>query len=385
MKILHVASFDGNIGDRANHAGFYRFFKKYITANFDVTQLEIRNFYKAWNLRKFDMAFAEEANKYDLLVFGGGAFWEPRWDYSATGTTIDLNDEVLDALKIPVLFNGIGLNRAKGTTELAIARFHKFLKKITASPQFFVSVRNDGSKEELKALYGTEFETSILKVPDGGYLINPEPSSHPEIVKGKKHIAICLGGDMTEVRFNQGQDQISRQKFVEKLATICDDLLLNDDIRIVFAPHIFSDLKMIYEVLELMNDKLVRTKVNVAPLLNGTATDGMLIFDLYRHCDLVLSMRHHGNICPIALGVPTIGILNYASHVADYKEMGLEHRYVLANEAQFAFELEKKMANALACPANYIDENKLVTMKVETLGKQYFKNMGKWLSEFNLL
>ena len=95
MKILHVASFNGNIGDFANHSGFRKCLNNYIGEQIEYTNLEIREFYKSWNLRKFDNDFVDLANQFDLLVFGGGNFFEMCWDYSSTGTTIDLSEEIL--------------------------------------------------------------------------------------------------------------------------------------------------------------------------------------------------------------------------------------------------------------------------------------------------
>ena len=54
--------------------GFGIFFKKYVTNDVEVTYLEIREYYKSWNLRQFDDSFADLVNRYDLLVIGGGIF-----------------------------------------------------------------------------------------------------------------------------------------------------------------------------------------------------------------------------------------------------------------------------------------------------------------------
>ena len=324
MKILHIASFDGNIGDRANHSGFYNNLEKYITPKPKISAIEIRDFYNSRNLRKFDLEFASLANKFDLLVIGGGGFWEPRWENSLTGTTIDISEEVLDTINVPILFNGIGCNLAKGFSEIALAKFNKFLKKITSNEKCFVTVRNDGSHSVLSRLYNGDFDSSILVVPDGGYSISPLRRKYNELRRKNKHIAICLGGDMPEVRFADGNNKISRSEFVDKFSYILNSLLHREQkCRIVFVPHIYHDLPMIYEVLAMLNDKIVRERVTVAPLLNGTTTDGIDVLGLYKQCDLVLGMRHHANICAIALNTPTIGIVNYSSHEADFHELGL--------------------------------------------------------------
>ena len=49
LKVLHVASFIGNIGDSANHLGSKYLREKYLSFDFKITQKEIREFYwKEW-------------------------------------------------------------------------------------------------------------------------------------------------------------------------------------------------------------------------------------------------------------------------------------------------------------------------------------------------
>ena len=50
MKILHIASFNGNIGDNAHHNGFRKNFSEIIgVRNLIWDELEIRKFY--WNCK----------------------------------------------------------------------------------------------------------------------------------------------------------------------------------------------------------------------------------------------------------------------------------------------------------------------------------------------
>ena len=48
MKILHIASFRGNIGDNASHLGFYSILDQVIK-NYSVERIEMRKFYKNYN------------------------------------------------------------------------------------------------------------------------------------------------------------------------------------------------------------------------------------------------------------------------------------------------------------------------------------------------
>lgn len=132
LKVLHLASFNGNIGDNANHNGFYHLFKKNITKNVEFDQLEMRRFYFSWDDRKFDESFVKEVNQYDLLVIGGGNFFDITWPDSATGTTLDLKKSILDKIKTPIFFNALGLGYGidKDFNQKAVNKFDDFLSII---------------------------------------------------------------------------------------------------------------------------------------------------------------------------------------------------------------------------------------------------------------
>ena len=72
VRALHVASFDGNVGDIGQILGFRRQLAMNTDLEITYSNLEIREFYNSWNMRKFDESFVEYANKFDLIIFGGG-------------------------------------------------------------------------------------------------------------------------------------------------------------------------------------------------------------------------------------------------------------------------------------------------------------------------
>ena len=63
LRVLHFASFAGNIGDLANHAGARRMLNENLGFTLEFTDLEIREFY--WSQRSFDDAFVAYANSFD--------------------------------------------------------------------------------------------------------------------------------------------------------------------------------------------------------------------------------------------------------------------------------------------------------------------------------
>lgn len=87
IKALHIASFMGNVGDNANHNGLRNKLKNiFYNNNIIFDELEMREFYQSWNLRNFNSEeFINLANKYDLIIIGGGNFFELKWDYHVQG------------------------------------------------------------------------------------------------------------------------------------------------------------------------------------------------------------------------------------------------------------------------------------------------------------
>lgn len=377
MKILQVASFNGNIGDYANHMGFRRELKKWIgDAEFD--NLEMRYFYQSWNKCKFDEAFAKMANQYDLLVFGGGGFFELKWDYSATGTTIDISKEILDLIETPILFNCIGTSTAKGASEQSIQKFGCFLDQVIEKGSF-VTVRNDGSYELINELYHNKYGGKILKVPDGGFFCIPEEQEQPLIVKNYTNICINIAGDMPEIRF-PGGEKLNQEEFVKEMADFCNALLEQDEkIRLIFVPHIMSDLKIISQVMERITDMYLRIRVTCSGCYNGEATNGLFNFDLYRNSNLVIGMRYHANVVPIGMNVPTIMMGTYPPHVSLYEDIGMMHRCVQANEKGFSVQLKHKVSDILQNKTAVCRENQVTKCRLQKENDFYMEQLAKWL------
>lgn len=192
IKILHVASFTGNIGDNASHLGLYNVLKTVLGDRLDIEQVEIRRFYKKYSLAdkmNFDLEFTQKANAKDLLILGGGGFldyWVPNGE---TGTTFDMSDEILDKLIVPTLFVSVGCMPHQPVPEGNIDKFHHFLQKVGSKKNIRIAVRNDGSILEIKRLFGSEFEGIITEILDNGFFYEPSLKFNCRLLE-KPYIAI---------------------------------------------------------------------------------------------------------------------------------------------------------------------------------------------------
>lgn len=379
MKYLHLASFSGNIGDAANHRGFYKNFHEYIDSHAQFVPCEIRQFYKSWHLKEFDDSFADYANLHDALVIGGGNFFEICWDYSATGTTIDISDAVLDKIKVPILINGIGFDDSKGYTSYTENAFGHFLSSLLERENCRVSVRNDGSMAMLKRHYDDEITLRVDVVPDGGFFYRPEISAKTD----RKKIGICMAKDQINRRFGGTEEY---RVFLRNYARFLVAFLENaPDYSIVFVPHIFSDIGAIYDLLEYLPDIIRRNKIEIA---GCNATDISTVdapFAEYLGCDLVISMRFHGNVVPIGNSIPTLGTVSFEKHMAVYEEIGIKNQTILTSSPYFFDKLpalvQGSLENKESLIAQYIaigNENKRQISNVYKEWKEWLDATGQY-------
>ncbi len=382
IRILHVASFTGNIGDNANHCGVRsRLAINFPNTEFCFTELEIRQFYRKWNEKSFDEDFVDLANTFDLLMIGGGNYFELWVEHSRTGTTVDIPVPLLKKLTVPTVFYGLGLDSNMGYSDNTIENFKKFLDYTLEEKRFLVSVRNDGSIKNAVQLLGEQYASRLHKIPDGGFFTQVEDYFHPELFPAQKHIVVNLAGDMLEKRFESSCDgHISFTDFMDQFVEYIEKLLVSrDNLSIVFVPHMHRDMHIISSFFERASDRLCRTRMSIAPFLTGEKSQSY-IFDLYSKAALVIGTRFHANVCPIGLGVPTIGLVNYAAISNLYEELGILQRTVAINRTGFIEQLDSLVQETLDNPEPVIKSYKDIKLKLCHDIDSFHQYMNKWLT-----
>ncbi|MBX3611662.1 MAG: polysaccharide pyruvyl transferase family protein [Hydrogenophaga sp.] len=371
IRVLHLASFVGNIGDLANHAGARRLLAKHVPFRLEFTELEIREFY--WKQRTFDAAFVDYANSFDLLIIGGGNYFELWVDHSMTGTSIDISPDLMQRLTVPTLFHSLGVDTGQGYTERSAGRFRAFIETVLDRDNMFVSVRNDGSTRALNEVLGTTMAQHIPTMPDGGFFAAPPRSA----TSGRSPcIGINIAGDMLDKRFDGG---LNVDGFLEELATACCGLLdQQPDMRIVLMPHIWRDVSLIAQLLPRFADSYLRRRVAVGrlePTQNGL--DEFLAN--YQAFDLVLGMRFHANVCPIGMGVPTRGLLNYPQVQRLYEELDLPERLVDVRDHGFGVRLQDAASSDLAALPERRAESLQSVGLIEQQAQRTLSSISAWL------
>lgn len=366
MRILHLASFDGNIGDNASHMGFRKMLSEVVYGDYQVDQLEIRKFYNNYSLpdkQRFDMSFAELANKYDLLFIGGGGFLDFWVKGSATGTTINIEQPVLKAIKIPIVISSVGCIPHKEVPEENIPKFRSFLDQLLSRSDTYVAVRNDGSKKILKDLIGIEYFNNIPEILDHGFFYENDGSYYRP--SEKRYILINSTSDQLQM-LNRDMGKVDTGYYENEMRKSLNYFLKETDLNIVFAPHIYSDFGSIANLLSGINDFYIRSRIVITPYVQGDFGCNQ-IFSSYKNSALVLGMRFHANVCSIAMNKASIGLAALDRVVSVYESVGLSDN-VISVDAGFSDRLlSKAMTFLKEYPESYPSTQEFVQKREETL------------------
>ena len=105
----------------------------------------------------------------EIYLSLGWDFFRIEWDYSLTGTTFNMQNELFDKINIPIVFNAVGVDIIDGN-EKNIVKFRTFLENCARKQRCIISVRNDGSYDILKGICTNELMKKILKGTRWGIL-----------------------------------------------------------------------------------------------------------------------------------------------------------------------------------------------------------------------
>jgi polysaccharide pyruvyl transferase WcaK-like protein len=382
MKVLHLASFNGNIGDNANHSGFRPWLESMLGVNVIWTDLEIREFY--WKEKRFDDSFVRFVSDFDLLVIGGGNYFELWVEHSATGTSIDIPPEFFEKIKVPIFINALGCDEGQGVTTQSIANFTRFLELLVSKPQYLVTVRNDGAMKTLRKHVPEILADRVFVIPDGGFFVDYMKTNAMYLTTSKKRIGINLASDMAEIRFKNFGENNGYENFCNEFATMLESLAKKDpEIHYFFFSHIFRDLTIVSDIISRLSDRLRRTRVSTAPYLTG-ADGAKHIFGLYQECHLFLGMRFHSNVCAIAMGIPTIGLCNYPQIDSLYEEVNYPNGSISVREPGFSNSLIKAISVALTGDQLSKDGARVIH-HVSRARKSFEKTLITWLKSNKFL
>ncbi len=365
MRILHIASFKGNIGDNASHIGFYSVLNKMNIA-YSIEKIEIRKLYKNYKENdglEFDINFVNKINSYDFCVIGGGGFldyWVPN---SRTGTTIDIDPELVRLIKTPTLFASIGSNPHKEIPSGNIDKYRRFLKAVGENENVKIALRNDGSVDSIKNDLGENFLIGITEIVDHGFFYEQD-FSFPRIVK-EEYVAINITNDQISMKSHL-RGEIDFNNYLNELKCIVKYCVENKGLHVVFVPHIFSDLRAICDLIEILDDSIIRNNISVAPCLQGDY-GAKYLFSVYNESNFVIGTRFHANVCSLAMGKRVIGLVALDRVEYLYRNLNLKGNAVLI-ESGFSENVIRIVEEN-----SFFEESLLLELKERTF--DFYKNL----------
>lgn len=353
LRVIQLASYRGNIGDNANVTGTRRLLNQNLGCAIQYTDLEYLEYEPdpRWGGKTFDSEFVNLVNQHDLLLIGGGGFFELAVEDSISGTPINIPFEILEQIKTPIVFYALGFHVLHGLDDNRKTKFGQYLDYLLSSDRILVSLRNDGSLKTLQKIYGDKYDSRVFKCPDGGFFTFSRDHYHPELNPGHINIAIQLAGDGLGWRF-PAANRVTGNKlkrllgktekspdayntFLKRLGqTITGLLKKSPDCRIILIPHVPEDYRIINDFIPYIGPPYVRRNLTVAPYVHGQEGHDY-VFDLYSKCDLTIGMRFHTNVCSVGLQIPSIGLVTYEQIADLYEELSIPSRAVQVNDDSF--------------------------------------------------
>lgn len=341
FRILHVASFSGNLGDAVSHASFRKWFSSLAKVKIQWVELEMREVYRG-HLDLRDQ-IQHLSRSVDLIIIGGGGYWETWVENTESGTSLDIVPEFLSSITTPIFFNSLGVDVGRGFSRNALKNFPKLLKFLVANDRYLVSVRNDGSLSNIRRMGFSFDQTRILENPDPGFFYVPEAKFQKTPIP--RTISVNLAMDMSDKRFRGGA---TTESFITEMTETLGSVLDTTDYIINFVPHIYSDLSAISAVLSRIKDKHRRERILVAPLATRADSFGLAAAS-YRMSEISLAMRFHSCALAVAGGTGLIPLVSYpkVQHVANQLE-NLDGQSVSVSIPGFGDELVNLVEQAWA-------------------------------------
>jgi polysaccharide pyruvyl transferase WcaK-like protein len=275
--------------------------------DYTIEQVEIRRLYKNYKHNDklvFDESFIAYANSFDFFIIGGGGFLDYWVEGSRTGTTLDIAPSLIKKIKVPTLITSVGCMPNKPVPAGNIEKFRFFLDELLSNPNIKLAVRNDGSILSIQEEIGEHYLEHIPEVVDSGFFYNP--TGTVDLPIRRAYAAVNITADQLQMA-KLKYPSFNTENYYQQLAKTVEYLILEQNLDVVFVPHIFSDFEAITALSKRLDDFMVRNHVSVAPYLQSISGANFL-FSVYRDSKLVIGSRFHANVCSLAMGKNVIGL-----------------------------------------------------------------------------
>lgn len=309
FRVLHVASFAGNIGDNISHMGLRELLGVVLGADYVEERLEIRRTYLNYSLPDkllLDDSFSTLCNSYDVVVFGGGNLLEP-FRGSPSGTRLSFERSALAAVTVPILFASVGMiPRTPLGEDPVTAQKHKESMEFFADKRGLdVILRNDGTPgwfNENYPLFSSRFCAGL----DAGFFA-PLRSEVGNVASktDSSRVAINLSLDQME---SAATPAFTYDTMLEVVGSRVVARLESSDDMFIFVPHVHHDLQAFSDLMRVIPDYYARSRFSVASLAPGQQ-GAREALGTYLSAREAWSMRFHSVVAATVSETPVIPLV----------------------------------------------------------------------------
>lgn len=273
----------------------------------------------------FDQSFVDKVNQVDALIVGGAVTFNGREYNSHTGSRFDLPLDLWKGIRNPVIFYGLSYRHWPGQFYHHSDRLRQMIQLILDTPNFLLSVRNDGTKDWLGDITGIK-SSQIYEVPDPALYIEPKTSTYPELDPTKYNIAIAFNGEDSSFRFALDTGRDNYLYLLKSLASAITRISDEMDINLIYVPHYLDDYKMIGDFIALLPPRIAHQLSTSTGILK--AHHAPYFYGRYSQVDLAICMRVHAMSPCIGLSTPLL-VLSSQSRISNFmNNLGLS-RFLL--------------------------------------------------------
>lgn len=357
IKIWHVATHTTNIGDGALVSGIHRTIREDWDRPVEFIPDCLMEYENYMGNKRYDDALVARINTdADLLLIGGGGMLDGGRGDKNTGMGFDLPLELLEKIKIPVVFYAVGYNLFDKQIYWNLDKLKNYIEFVVAQKNVLFSVRNDGSYERLHEVLGGKI-SGLIEVPDPGLYVHTVDTEHPELLHGKENILIQLAGDNPFSRFSAGVwkyvpifgEAVLKKRQIEQLCALgaaLENISGKRNINYVLCPHLLRDFTVTGKFVDAIGRGFSRFTFNSTGVQRGTTAAGHF-FDIYKNASLIIGMRGHSVICGVGLNTPTIALSSHSKVKGFMEKVGLSDRIVNLGDSGLVERLEKMVIEIL--------------------------------------
>lgn len=255
-----------------------------------------------FGLKPFDRTFVSLINDHsDGMLVGGAVAINGREFYGDAGMRFNLPSDLWPEIRAPLVFYGISYRHWKNQPYHHADKLMWTLDHILGRDNMLLALRNDGTREWLKAHFGMDSDR-IHVIPDPGVFLTAEEGvDYPEFEKDRPNVLVAFNDEDSSYRYESREQ---RAAMLREIAVAVERLLARWNANVILVPHYFDDLRMIADFVDLCTPALAHQRMISTGL--ARIVGSRHFYGRYLRADLVISMRVHSMSPSIGLGVPMI-------------------------------------------------------------------------------